>query len=381
VKLFKRGVVIRESIGDECDPSGTALNHLLLAYTLEELGELAEAQPYYNRAFELYHASFGPQHPRTLSLAVKLAASALERGDQSRAIDLLEGTRMLINGAAETVGPQVSPADLNNLGYAFWLRGDYATARRLYELALSRRLEPTTLNNLGMIAERLGEYTAAVKHYRDALSALQEQRASHWRSVLQARILNNLGVGLTMAGDTALGARYLNEALAMRLELQGEESPEYAVTLRNLGLVAQREGRLNDAQRLIEQGRDLLACAHGVRGTEYAHTMQILGELLAGQGDDDAGLNAIEITLDIRRTVLGPDHPDTAVTFCTLARILRRKGLRTEACEALLSALPIFERRMGADHPWTIQLREESKPCLADSEAFASRPVQTEDHS
>jgi Tfp pilus assembly protein PilF len=164
--------------------------------------------------------------------------------------------------------PAESFADLNNLGFAFWLRGNYSAARRMYQLALEGMIDPTVLNNLDMIEERLGEYTAATKHYRRALSVLLEQGNSSGRGSLQARILNNLGVSLTLDGHPAEGASSLEEALAMRRQLYSEESVEYAITLRNLGLVAEREGRLNDARRLVERARDLLARSQGLRGAE-----------------------------------------------------------------------------------------------------------------
>lgn len=373
VKLFKRDVDIRESIGDESNPASTARSHLLLATALERLGESSEATPHYARAVQLYRDSLGPQHPETVSAAVTASSHALEHGDNSGLTDLLEVTQALGDDVSEAAGAlSGSPADLNNLGFVFWLRGDYATARKLYQLALTDGPDPATQNNLGMIEERLGEYTAAINHYRRALSALREQGTSSGRGSLQARILNNLGVSLALGGDPETGASSLEEALAMRRQLYGTESSEYAITLRNLGLVAQWEGRLNDAQRLIEQGRDLLARRQGVKGAEYARTIHLLGELHTVQGDDEAALTALENALDIRRATLGPDHPDTATTLRALADVLRRKGREAEACEALQVALPVFERHMGPDHSWTIQLRAGSKPCLADSEASQS---------
>ena len=368
VRLFKRAVDIRESIGDESNPSTAAAAHMLLASALEELGQLAEAVPQYNRAVELYRTSLGPRHPRTLYAAFQAAAHALELGDPSGDTALLEVIRALDDDAAEAAGsPSGSPTDLNNLGFAFWLRGDYATARRLYQLAQAQGPMPETLNNLGMIEERLGEYGEAVKHYRQALAILRGQGTPERQSSLYARILNNLGVSLTLGGDPASGGSCLEEALAVRRELQDDRGPGYAVTLRNLGLVAQRQGRLDDALRLMDEGRALLVRNPGVRSPEYARTLQSLGEVLADLGDDDAALTALQSALEIRRIAPGRGHPDTAVTFRSLANVLRRKGREAEACEALRAALPVFERYMGPDHSWTIHLRAESSPCLPDS--------------
>jgi tetratricopeptide (TPR) repeat protein len=370
IRLLKRAVDIRECIGEKSDPSATAQSHLQLAAALEEQGEASAAAPHYTRAVALYRASLGPYHPRTLATAVLVAARAIEHGDPSGATDLFQAVEALRDDVFDTPGtPAVSFADLNNLGFAFWLRGDYAAARRMYQLALGGKTDPTVLNNLGMIEERLGDYTAAIKHYRRALSVLLEQDNHIGRGSLQARILNNLGVSLTLGGDPTEGASNLEEALAMRRQLHGEESPEYAISLRNLGLVAQWEGRLDEAQRLVERGRDLLARSQGLRGAEYARSIHLLGELNAARGDDEAALIALKNALDIRCATLGPDHPDTAITLRALAEILRRKGRETEACQTLRAALPVFERHMGPDHSWTIELRSELRHCPADPEA------------
>jgi tetratricopeptide (TPR) repeat protein len=199
---------------------------------------------------------------------------------------------------------------------------------------------------------------------RRALAALLEQGEPRARSSLRARILNNLGVSLALSGETASAKQYLDEALAMRRKLQGEDGPDYAITLRNVGLIAQLEGRLDDAEKLIEQGRDLLAGKQGVRSAEYARTAHLLGALLAVRQDDDGARAALGIALEVRRASLGADHPDTAVTLSAIADVL---GRETEACEAMRIALPIFEEHMGRDHPWTIQLSPQLRPCPADS--------------
>ena len=195
----------------------TAGSHLLLATALEQLGEEVEAVPHYIRALELYRISVGPQHPQTLFVAIAVAARTLDRGGMSLTTELLEESWALTDGLS---GPEDAPfkstIELNNLGFAFWLRGDYAVARKMYLLALGQGPDPTALNNLGMIEERLGGYTAAVNYYRQAMSVLREQDASSVRSMLQARVSNNLGVSLTLGGDPASGGSCLNEALAMR---------------------------------------------------------------------------------------------------------------------------------------------------------------------
>ncbi|MFE1459476.1 tetratricopeptide repeat protein [Streptomyces nigra] len=354
--LARRAVDIRESLGGRCDPTSTAQSHMLLGDVLHQAGDGAAALRHEERALELYQAALGARHPRTLTAAIRASCHALEEGDLAGAAQLIE-----ISGASGDTVPDedllaaASAADLNNLGFALWMTGDYATARRLYSMALGRGgTEATTLNNLGMISERLGEYEAAAEHYRRALALLGDEAAAHSQLSLRARVLNNLGVSLTLGGEPGAGGRCLREALEIRRGLQGELSRDYAMTVRNLGLVAQRSGRLDEAQNLFEHARDLLGKP---QDAEYGRTLHLLGELRHTRGDDAGAAADLRAALNSRTAALGPSHPDTALTMRALAAALLRIGHADEACDLLQKALPVFERRFGPEHPWTMDLR------------------------
>ncbi|MDG5808899.1 tetratricopeptide repeat protein [Streptomyces ossamyceticus] len=354
--LARRAVDIRESLGERCDPTSTAVSHMLLSRVLDQAGDRAEALRHDERALELYQAALGARHPRTLSAAVRASSRALVEGDLAGAARLIE-----ISGASGDMVPDAdllaaaSGTELNNMGFAFWMTGDYTAARRLYGMALGRDdAEATTLNNLGMISERLGEYEAAAEYYRKALILLGDKAASRSNLGLRARVLNNLGVSLALGGESCAGGRCLREALELRRGLQGTLGRDYAVTLRNLGLVAQREGRLDEAQNLLEHARDLLGQQ---QGPEYGRTLHLLGELRQTRGDDTGAAADLRAALGSRAAALGADHPDTALTMQALASVLLRGGHVDEACDLLQKALPVFERRFGPEHPWTMNLR------------------------
>ncbi|MEU5324345.1 tetratricopeptide repeat protein [Streptomyces sp. NPDC021056] len=354
--LARRAVDIRESLGERCDPTSTAMSHMLLSNVLYEAGDRGAALRHDERALELYQDALGARHPRTLSAAVRASLRVLEEGDLAGAARLIE-----VSGAS---GDMVHDADLlaaasgtelNNMGFAFWMTGDYTAARRLYGMALGRDdAEATTLNNLGMISERLGEYEAAAEHYRNALALLGDKAASRSNLGLRARVLNNLGVSLTLGGESGAGGRCLREAFEIRRGLQGELGRDYAVTVRNLGLVAQREGRLDEAQNLLEHARDLLGQQ---QDAEYGRTLHLLGELRQTRGDGAGAAADLRAALGSRAAALGASHPDTALTMRALASVLLRSGHVDEACDLLQKALPVFERRFGPEHPWTMDLR------------------------
>ncbi|MEV7004114.1 tetratricopeptide repeat protein [Streptomyces sp. NPDC093982] len=356
IDLARQAANIRESLGDRCDPTSTAWNHLILSAFLHEAGEGAAARRHDERALELYQAALGARHPRTLSAAIRASSRALEQGDLAGAARLIE-----ISGASgDTVHDDdllaaTSGTDLNNLGFALWMTGDYAAARRLYGMALSRGgSEATTLNNLGMISERLGEYDAAVEQYRKALDLLGDEAAPRSKLALRARVLNNLGVSLTLGGEPGAGGRCLRQALEIRRDIQGELGRDYAVTVRNLGLVAQREGRLDEAQNLFEHARDLLGKP---QDGEYGRTLHLLGELRHMRGDDAGAAADLRAAFSSRAAALGASHPDTAMTMRALATVLLPIGHTNETFDLLQKALPVFEHRFGPEHPWTMDLR------------------------
>ncbi|MER7496365.1 tetratricopeptide repeat protein [Streptomyces pharetrae] len=354
--LARRAVDIRESLSGRCDPTSTAVSHMLLGDLLHQAGDRAGALRHDERALELYQDALGTRHPRTLSAAVRANSRALEGGDLAGAARLIE-----ISGVSgelvsdEDLLAAASGTELNNMGFAFWLIGDYTAARRLYRMALGRDdAEATTLNNLGMISERLGEYEAAAEHYRKALALLGDKAASRSNLGLRARVLNNLGVSLTLGGESSAGGQCLQEALEIRRGLQGELDRDYAVTVRNLGLVAQQEDRLDEAQNLFEHARDLLSKS---QDPEYGRTLHMLGELRQTRGDGAGAAADLRAALGNRAAALGAGHPDTALTMRALAAVLLRSGHADEACDLLQKALPVFERRFGPEHPWTMDLR------------------------
>ncbi|MFE2699459.1 tetratricopeptide repeat protein [Streptomyces mirabilis] len=357
IDLARRAIDIRESLGGRCDPTATALCHSMLGQYLHKAGDGAAARRHDERALELYQAALGARHPHTLSAAVRASSFALKEGDLAAAARLIE-----ISGLSSDTVPDedllaaVDGINLNNLGFALWMTGDYAAARRLFAMALGRGgSEATTLNNLGMISERLGEYEAAAEHYRKALALLDDEAASPSSELdLRARVLNNLGVSLTLGGEPGAAGRCLREALEIRRDLQGEIGRDYAVTVRNLGLVAQREGRLDEAQNLFEHARDLLGQP---QDAEYGRTLHLLGELRQTRGDDTGAAADLRAALGSRAVALGAGHPDTALTMRALAAVLLRSGHAGEACDLLQKALPVFERRFGPEHPWTMDLR------------------------
>ena len=103
-----------------------------------------------------------------------------------------------------------------------------------------------------------------------------------WGSSTRTRLssLNNMGSLLQAMGDHAAARPYYERALAIRLEVLGEQHPDTASSLNNMGY------------------------------------------LLQAMGDHAAARPYYERALAIFEAALGPEHPNTRIVRDNLARLL-----------------------------------------------------------
>ncbi|MGI8552118.1 MAG: ATP-binding protein [Dehalococcoidia bacterium] len=188
---------------------------------------------------------------------------------------------------------------LMNLGVIAHVRGEYATARPLYEesLHLWRETErlglPTelrlhwnialVLGNLGLLMSRQGEYAVArgkLAESRAIYQSLGDRQG-------EAGVLANLGLLALEHGDF-VAARTDSEAALSLLQALGDRR-NMAVVLNNLGAIARELGDLTTARSRSEAALNLYREV-GDRGG-VASALTNLGLVASGAGDlDQAGV-------------------------------------------------------------------------------------------
>ena len=171
------------------------------AEVFETMGDAAyfdrdyvHAEEHYSRAAE--EAGNEPGAPRlVLASALRSRASARTRlGRPDDAFD--DAARALTIAAAELPGghPELEPY-LNEAANAAWYRGDYATARRRWEGALSvverhfgrdHSRAATMLNNLAMLANHLGDHESAIRLQRRVVTIVRRDYGKAHQFVGQA---------------------------------------------------------------------------------------------------------------------------------------------------------------------------------------------------
>ncbi len=201
-------------------------------------------------------------------------------------------------------------------------RGSHVTARELLDkLAgeIDQRLpEPSAKKaelhmTVGQVYRGLGLYKEAEPHYRNALE-----------------IYRHLPTG---GGVAELSAQA------------------------DLGVLLREEGRLDEAQTLLES---TLQARKQLLGPEHPDTLTVMHNLAAIMTDrqDNAKVEPVLRELyAVRTRVLGPDHIDTLRTLINLAVTEKRLNRLDDAERDLRTAVDGLTRTLGRDNPSTLAAR------------------------
>ncbi|MEM9595428.1 MAG: serine/threonine-protein kinase [Acidobacteriota bacterium] len=141
-------------------------------------------------------------------------------------------------------------------------------------------------------------------------------------------------------------------ALEAKARIFGDDHLSLAGTFVRVGDAAFELGRWLDARGAFEGALELYR-RH--LGQGHPHTAGVLAQLGAVDlelGDFDGSLRRHREALDLRRAALGDDHDRVAMSLTDLASALTAAGRFPEARDAFAEALGVFERRHGDDHPY-----------------------------
>jgi len=266
---------------------------------------------------------------------------------------------------------------------------DAGAARVRKDLASQPELQREMLTLLGRIYERRGAYDLALPLLDQAVAI---GRRTLGPSPELAQSLNDLGVALKQKADLDAARATLEEALAMRRQVLGEDHPDVAVTHSELGRVLFDQGHLDEAEARYRSALAIRRKALGPADHETATSMSDLGLLLRRKGDRAGAETLLRETLAVTRKSSGPRHPDTATALANLALTVNERGDHAAAEAMFREALGISTAILGRKHPINGQrlanlagaLRHQGKlaeAAASNEEALAiSRPALGADH-
>jgi eukaryotic-like serine/threonine-protein kinase len=225
---------------------------------------------------------------------------------------------------------------------------DAGAVRARKDLATQPEIQREMLTLLGRIYVRHGAYEQALPLLDQAV-ALGRRTLGPSRELAQS--LNDLGVARGERGELDAAHAALEEALAMRRKLLGEEYPDVAISHSELGRTLFDQGRLDEAEARFRSALAIRRKVLGPAHHETATSMSDLGHLLRRKGDRAGAETLFRDTLALTRKASGPKHPNVAIALANLARTINERGNHTAAEAMFREALAIGRASLGLDHP------------------------------
>ena len=165
-----------------------------------------------------------------------------------------------------------------------------------------------------------------------------------------AQSLDNLGILASYQADYLSARFYFERALAIRLASLGEQHPDTARSFNNYGALLAQEGSYAQAKSYYDKALVIRQTVLGSRHPDTAQSLHNLGELSYQQENYGAAQQYLEQALTIYQEVLGANHPETGRTWSNLGAVCEAQGYFAAARTAYEMALKIFRSVMGENH-------------------------------
>jgi tetratricopeptide (TPR) repeat protein len=165
----------------------------------------------------------------------------------------------------------------------------------------------------------------------------------------RAQLLSTIGSSEFHLGHLESAESLLREALRIRVQTDGPNSPLVAGLLNDLGLVRKHQDHLEDAERLLRESIAIREKSLGHVNGNTARGLFDLASILAMRGKNAEAESALRESLTLRETLSldprnGVDQPTVALTMSGLAQQLARMNRLPEA-ETLLRRSLALRRR------------------------------------
>jgi serine/threonine protein kinase/tetratricopeptide (TPR) repeat protein len=172
--------------------------------------------------------------------------------------------------------------------------------------------------------------------------------------LVRARLLQTVADTSRELGLLDLATDPQERALAIRRAQLGDDHPDTLISIGNMGVLLQAQGRIAEAEPYY---REALDRHRRVSGPDHPGTllaMNNMGFLLWSQGRHAEAEPYWRDALDGRRRVLGDGHPDTLISIGNMGVLLEAQGKLAEADPYYREALEERRRLLGTDHPDTL---------------------------
>ncbi|HVS09740.1 MAG TPA: serine/threonine-protein kinase [Planctomycetota bacterium] len=327
--LLRRALALHRSLAHSTH-TDVALAANDLAAVLRNQGSLDEAEDLHREALALRRAA-GTHTPAVAESLNNLAGIHLDRGEFDAARALFEESLAIREDVLGEEHP-LTVQSLSNLANVVWHSGDAGRARSLLALAeASYRSQRTrgleglaqVLVNLAAMDLREQELEAAAERLREA-RAIQVSRVGPEHpalasvQVLQAQVAR-------LSGDPERACELLEEALRIRRAALGDASPAVGRTLQDLAIARLAAGDPEGAEAALREGASNLEAA-GADPLALTRSRIFLGVALMRQGRLDEAQELLEAGLELLKTETGANAEDLEAVRAHLEALQRLRS-------------------------------------------------------
>jgi eukaryotic-like serine/threonine-protein kinase len=270
--------------------------------------------------------------PELQARMLTMIGRTYERMEQyEKAQPLLE--RALAIGREASVENVTLAQSLNNLGVLYRQQGNLAKSEPLLResLALRRKLlgnedkdVAVTLVFLARVLNDGGRSNEAEPLIRESLAIRRKVLGEGHSETSVSK--SELGRLLMRRGDLATAEPLLRDALAIDLNVLGRDHPNTASSQGNLAVLLMNKGDLAAAEPLLHEALATKKRVFGPQGLEYASTLNTIGLVAEWQGRLDQAQARFETCLRIARPQLREAHPRVLEYSLNLARVRIARG-------------------------------------------------------
>ena len=237
-------------------------------------------------------------------------------------------------------------------------RGNSITAREVLDTGAERieeslrdqpEIQSRLMSTIGTVYHSLGLYQAAEEPLRSVLEIRRRRFGNEHPDVAEA--LDDLGSLLRRRAEYDAAEALYREALTIRRALYGDEHRDIATSLNLIGTVLYRKGDYAASEPLM---RDALAMAERLldrSDADFPTHVNGMGNVLIDMGRPDEAVPFYRESLQLRRTLHGGDHPQIAFALDNLAMALDEAGKDDEAEPLYFESLAMLRRIYGEEHP------------------------------
>ena len=192
----------------------------------------------------------------------------------------------------------------------------------------------------------------------------------------RARLMTAIGSVYTQIGGYEEARPLLEESLAMRRALLGDDHPDVAASAHSLGWLLYWSGDHPGARASFERALEIREAVYGPDHPQVAVSLTSLGFVLWRRGEYGLARSHLERAVTIHEETLGPNYPNVSHPLYSLGIVLLDTEEYEKARAVLQRSLAIRERSYGPDHPlvgWA--LHEVGRVHLLTGDRETARPL------